>query len=126
MMRHLPVYLGLICMLGGCLPGDGLRVSECMASLAAVEPDAKPLAVTPNATEIDRVALDYRRPGDGDGHWIVCKYDSPWWGFGGSELAGVVVDGNALGPGRLTFLKTHWIGTPGAAQDVAARLTAQG
>jgi|GEM_PF-7056953 len=125
-MKRIPLCLGLVCMLAGCLPGDAVRVSECMASLAAVEPDGQHLDVTPNATEIDRVSLDYRRLGDDDNHWIVCKYDSPWWGFGGSELAGVVVDGTALGPGRLTFLKTHWIGTSGAAQDVAARLTAQG
>ena len=110
----------------GCWPGDGLRVSECLASLASIDPGGPHLDVTASATEFDRVALDYRRPGEVDGHWIVCKYDSPWWGLAGSELAGVVVDGEAFGPGRMAYLKSHWIGSAEAEQEVASRLMARG
>lgn len=105
--------LSVALLLASCAALNPARVDLCLAALSGLEPGDGKLLVSRIAGEGSAVSIDYRREREEGLRAIACTFAGDATSLGQLDLLGVELNGVLLGPGRLTFLKSHWLGTDG-------------
>lgn len=103
------LLLLLLPLLGACGGHNPARVDYCLSALTGLEAGDGKLEVAAIDGADSRIDVDYRRAGEAAVHRISCRFEGSALSLDQLSLAEVVLDGQALGPGRLTFLKRQWL-----------------
>jgi branched-chain amino acid transport system permease protein len=111
-IRWLSVLLPLL-LLSACADRNPARVDLCLAALAGLEPGEARLLVDAIGGSEASIHVDYRLEGSGLPIRLVCRFAGDAAALGQLDLEAVFFRGVELGPGRLTFLKSHWLTTDG-------------
>jgi branched-chain amino acid transport system permease protein len=110
--RWLILCLALLA-LGGCSARNPARTDLCLGALAGLEPGDSRLIVSGVDGEGPLVVVRYAREAEPRTRVIECRFAGDATALGQLDLQSVIFDGEELGPGRLTYLKSFWLGTGG-------------
>jgi len=102
--------LGLcLALLSACSLRNPARVELCLAVITALEPGSAPLVVDDIAGAGPGIDIWYRPAGVESPSHVRCVFEGGATSLAQLELASVTFNGRDLGPGRLTFIKSHWL-----------------
>ena len=105
-------------VLCGCSLRNPARVEQCLTALAGLEPGDNSLLVEGVIGADNVITVAYRADATGVSRQIVCTFGGAARDIDQLDLLAVTISDREIGPGRLMFLRSHWLAGPGS--DVAA------
>ena len=113
----------ILLALAACAARNPARVDLCLAALTGLEPGDGGLMIDDIGGAEADVGIVYRKAGEESPSRIQCRFGGGATSIGQLDLQAVTFNGQALGAGRLAFLKTHWL--KGAARDAVKNRVAR-
>lgn len=106
-------------ILTGCSWRNPARIEYCLAALTAVEPGNSALFIEQVGGTENDVTIRYKRSDSLLARNILCRFEGSSLSLGQLDLDTLVLNGEELGPGRLSFLRSHWLPNlgPSAVKD---------
>lgn len=119
-LRALLILL-LLLPLAACATRNPARVELCLTALAGLVPGDGRIAIESVAGEEQVITVFFRDPSAARLKTLDCSFEGTAISINQLNLTDVVFDETELGPGRLTYLKSHWL-TGAGNEALAARI----
>ena len=104
----------VLALLSACSLRNPARVELCLAALTGLEKGDGGLMIDDIGGGAPEIDIRYRLSGEESPNRITCEFEGSSLSLGQLDLVKLTFNGREIGPGRLTFLKSHWMTGEGA------------